>query len=49
MRGALVGMADDSAGRDILGLLRLDAFSAEDPSLYDAIARKMSLLRALSA
>jgi phosphonate transport system substrate-binding protein len=49
MREALVGMASDPAGRDILGLLKLDGFSEENPGLFDAIAKNMLLVRSLNA
>jgi phosphonate transport system substrate-binding protein len=48
MREALVGMPNDQAGRDILGLLKLDGFSVEQPSLFDTIAQNMKLVRTLN-
>ena len=48
MRDALVGMPNDPAGRDILGLLKLDGFSVEESSLFDTIAQNMLLVRALN-
>ncbi|MBL8908590.1 MAG: PhnD/SsuA/transferrin family substrate-binding protein [Rhizobiales bacterium] len=48
MRDAFVGMAHDPAGREILGLLKLDGFSVEDPGLFDSIAKNMLLVRALN-
>lgn len=37
MRGALLGMADDTAGRLLLDRLALDGFSVQPDSLYDSI------------
>lgn len=48
MRNALVGMPNDQAGRDILGLLKLDGFSVEPSSLFDTIAQNMMLVRTLN-
>jgi phosphonate transport system substrate-binding protein len=48
MRDALIGMPNDPAGRDILGLLKLDGFSVEESSLFDSIAQNMLLVRALN-
>ncbi len=45
LREALVGMPNDLHGRRVLGMLRLDGFSVEQPSLFDGIAAKMQLVR----
>jgi phosphonate transport system substrate-binding protein len=44
---ALVGMADDPDGREVLSLLRLDGFTEGDAHLFDGIARKFELVRSL--
>lgn len=49
IRKALLGMAEDPEGRDVLNLLRLDGFSAEEASLFDTIAEEMILVRSLGA
>lgn len=48
IRKGLLSMADDSEGRTILSLLKLDGFAEEPRSLFDPIAAKMHLLRSLS-
>ena len=48
IRKALLSMVDDSEGRTILSLLKLDGFAEEPRSLFDPIAAKMHLLRSLS-
>lgn len=48
IRKALLSMADDSEGRTILSLLKLDGFAEEPQRLYDPIAAKMQLIRNLS-
>jgi phosphonate transport system substrate-binding protein len=45
LRQALVAMPSDAHGRRVLGLLRLDGFSVEQPDLFDSIAAKMKLVR----
>jgi phosphonate transport system substrate-binding protein len=45
LHAALIGMAVDPAGRDVLRLLRLDGFSREPPTLYDTIAAKVERVR----
>ena len=35
---ALTSLHQDQAGKDVLGLLRLDGFTTESPGLYDSIA-----------
>lgn len=47
IRHALLAMRDDPAGRDVLGLLRLDGFAEEPQSLFDPIAAKMRVVRSL--
>jgi phosphonate transport system substrate-binding protein len=42
---ALVTMADDAGGRELLHVLRLDGFSAEDIRLFDAIAQKYRIVQ----
>jgi phosphonate transport system substrate-binding protein len=49
IRKALLDMAGDREGRDVLALLRLDGFSNEEASLFDTIAEEMSLVRSLGA
>ena len=44
---ALVTMHEDSKGKELLKTLRLDAFADEPPSLFDAVAENMVLLRRL--
>lgn len=44
---ALIDMPSDPTGRSVLGLLRLDGFATEDPSLFESIARRVDLVRAL--
>lgn len=44
---ALLTMADDPAGRQALDMLRLDGFTAGEPSLFDGIARKYERIRSL--
>lgn len=46
---ALLGMAHDPEGLDILHLLRLDGFTNQDPHLFDTIAAEMDLVRSLGA
>lgn len=45
LREALVNMPTDADGKRVLGMLRLDGFSVEQPELFDAIAVKMKLVR----
>ncbi len=45
LRAALLSMADHAAGRAVLDLLQLDGFANPPPSLFDAIAAKMNLVR----
>ena len=45
LRAALVNMPNDQHGRTVLGMLRLDGFSVEQPELFDGIAAKMRLVR----
>lgn len=44
IRSALLGMADDEAGRTILATLRLDGFEEHAATLFDPIARKVALV-----
>lgn len=46
---ALLSMADDREGLEVLNLLRLDGFNNEDAGLFDAIAEEMALVRSLGA
>lgn len=48
LREALVGMAEDSHGKTVLAMLRLDGFSVERPELFDGIAAKMRLVRGVA-
>ncbi|PTE11556.1 PhnD/SsuA/transferrin family substrate-binding protein [Mesorhizobium helmanticense] len=45
LRQALVSMRDDSEGKKVLDLLRLDGFLATDPSLFDTIAAEVEIVR----
>jgi phosphonate transport system substrate-binding protein len=45
LRRALVSMKDDPEGKKVLELLRLDGFLATEPSLFDAIAAKVEVVR----
>ncbi|MCP4559533.1 MAG: PhnD/SsuA/transferrin family substrate-binding protein [Bosea sp.] len=47
LRRALIDMPADQTGRDVLGLLRLDGFTPGDPALFDSIASRVDLVRAL--
>jgi hypothetical protein len=40
-------MQKDPKGQELLKTLRLDAFADEPPSLFNAVAENMSLLRRL--
>ena len=46
LRQALLAMAADPTGRDVLALLRLDGFSKAEPSFYDSVAERVRLVRA---
>lgn len=46
LTSALLAMADEPEGRAVLGMLRLDGFASEPPSLFDAIAAKAALVAA---
>jgi phosphonate transport system substrate-binding protein len=48
LREALLTAHRDEMGRDLLQALRLDAFAAEPPSLFDAVAANMALIRQVS-
>ena len=45
LQAALVAMADHPDGRAVLGMLRLDGFRVEEPSLYDTIAAEVAVVR----
>ena len=47
IRRALVAMGDDSSGRRVLDLLRLDGFTPGDTGLFDGIAQSYALVRSL--
>jgi phosphonate transport system substrate-binding protein len=47
LRKAFVAMHHSPSGREVLQALRLDAFAAEDPSLFDPIAANMLLVRGM--
>lgn len=47
LKRALLSIDQDGRGRDVLGALRLDGFSDEQPGLFDTIAEEMSLVRSL--
>jgi phosphonate transport system substrate-binding protein len=42
---AFLQMSSDEAGRQVLATLRLDGFTASDPSLFDTIAAKVEHIR----
>lgn len=44
-RNAIVSMQDDPEGRKVLDMLRLDGFVPVEPSLFDAIAAKVEIVR----
>jgi phosphonate transport system substrate-binding protein len=46
-RRALIDMPSDQTGRSVLSLLRLDGFATGDPALFDSIASRVELVRAL--
>ncbi len=45
LRNALLSMHADDEGRTVLGLLRLDGFSNEQPALFDSIAAMVAAVR----
>ena len=45
LRSALLGMAEDSDGRDVLALLKLDGFAEEPDAIFDTIAAKLNVVR----
>jgi phosphonate transport system substrate-binding protein len=45
LRHALLTAHEDELGRQLLTALRLDAFADEPPSLFDAVAANMALIR----
>lgn len=47
LRAALLSMASDPIGRDVLSTLRLDGFVERTPALYAPIADKVALVRRL--
>ena len=47
LRASLLSMNEDKAGKEVLAMLRLDGFAAEEPSLFDAIARKAAMVESL--
>jgi len=47
IRRAFVEMGEDAAGREVLGMLRLDGFTPGDAQLFDGIAQKYDLIRSL--
>ncbi|MBN9459527.1 MAG: PhnD/SsuA/transferrin family substrate-binding protein [Bosea sp.] len=47
LRRALIEMPADQTGRDVLALLRLDGFTPGEPALFDSIAARVDLVRAL--
>jgi phosphonate transport system substrate-binding protein len=46
LTAALLRMSEDTEGRAVLQMLRLDGFGAEDPKLFDAISTKAALVAA---
>lgn len=49
INGALLNMARDPEGHDVLRLLRLDGFSNQEARLFDTIAEEMTIVRSLGA
>jgi phosphonate transport system substrate-binding protein len=47
LRRALIDMPADETGRHVLSLLRLDGFARSEPSLFDGIASRVELVRAM--
>jgi phosphonate transport system substrate-binding protein len=47
LRLALLSMHESDSGRKALAALRLDAFAAEPPSLFDPVAANLALVRGL--
>lgn len=45
LANAFLRMSDDESGRRVLSALRLDGFTAGDPSLFDTIAAKVEHIR----
>ncbi len=45
LKQALVTMKNDTEGRKVLDLLRLDGFVVTDPTLFDTIAAKVEIVR----
>ena len=48
LRRALLAMHEDTKGREVLKLLRLDSFTESSESLYDPVAANMALVRGLA-
>jgi phosphonate transport system substrate-binding protein len=48
LQQALITAHEDPLGRSLLASLRLDAFADEPPSLYDAVAANMAMIRKLA-
>lgn len=46
IKRAFLQMNDDSEGRAVLQMLRLDGFAVEDPKIFDAISAKVALVAA---
>ena len=44
---ALMTMAEDTAGQEVLNMLRLDGFAPGEPALFESIAQKFELVRSL--
>jgi phosphonate transport system substrate-binding protein len=47
LRRAMLSMADDDEGREVLRLLRLDGFVVGAEGLFDTVAEKLRIVRAL--
>ena len=47
LKAGLLAMSEDQTGRTVLGMLRLDGFASQEPSLFDAIAQKARLVDGL--
>jgi phosphonate transport system substrate-binding protein len=42
---ALMNMAGDATGQQVLRMLRLDGFATADPTMFDSIAKRMDAVR----
>lgn len=47
LQAGLLKMAEETSGRKVLHMLRLEGFAAAEPTLFDTIARKAAIVEAL--